>query len=83
MRYAMDHFVRKVSEDGQTLTMTGESLAGRQHTITVKLSDMNRWLNGESIQYAFPYLSVDERELCISGIDAYHWNTMFAEDHDD
>lgn len=83
MRYALHNFTKTVSEDGRDVEMTGYSLAGREHTVTVKLADINRWLNGELIQYAFPYLTADERELCISGIDGYHWNKMFAEDHDD
>ena len=83
MRYALANCTKTVSEDGQDLTMTGESLDGRPFTVQVKLADMNRWLNGELVQVAFPYLSADEREVCMTGIDSVAWDEMFAETEDD
>jgi hypothetical protein len=83
MRYALANCTKTVSEDGQDLTMTGESLDGRPFTVQVKLADMNRWLNGELVQVAFPYLSADEREVCMTGIDSVAWDDMFAETEDD
>jgi hypothetical protein len=41
---------------------------------------MNRWLNGGLAQDCFPYLSADDRELCMSGIDPEHWDDIFGED---
>lgn len=83
MRYALANCTKTVSEDGQDLTMTGESLDGRPFTVQVKLADMNRWLNGELVQVAFPYLSADEREVCMTGIDSVAWDEMFAETDDE
>ena len=83
MRYALANCTKTVSEDGQDLTMTGESLDGRPFIVQVKLADMNRWLNGELVQVAFPYLSADEREVCMTGIDSVAWDEMFAETEDD
>jgi hypothetical protein len=78
MRYALANCTKTVSEDGQDLTMTGYSLDNRPFTVKVKLADMNRWLNGELVQVAFPYLSADEREVCMTGIDSIAWEEMFA-----
>jgi hypothetical protein len=78
MRYALNNCDRVVSADGQSVKLEGESTAGRPFSITVKLSDINRYLNGELIQNAFPYLSADERELCMTGYDTTTWNEMFS-----
>lgn len=83
MRYALANCIKTVSEDGQDLAMNGISLAGRKFNVTVKLADMNRWLNGELVQVAFPYLSADEREVCMTGIDSQHWDEMFGGPEDD
>lgn len=78
MRYALANCTKTLSGDGQTLVMEGDSLDGRPFTVTVKVADMNRYLNGELIQNAFPYLSADEREVCMTGIDSIAWEEMFA-----
>ena len=77
MRYALENCTKTISEDGQDLLMEGDSLNGRPFSVTVKLRDMNRWLNGEMIQNAFPYLTADEREVCMTGIDSVAWDDMF------
>lgn len=83
MRYALANCTKTVSKDGQDLTMTGHSLGDRPFTVKVKLADMNRWLNGELVQVAFPYLSADEREVCMTGIDSIEWDEMFAGSEED
>ena len=70
---------RTVSADGQSITFSGKCLFdGPEFSITTKLSDANRWLNGESIQNCFPELSADDREILMSGIGPEKWNKMFA-----
>jgi hypothetical protein len=69
---------RTVSADGENVTFSGECLFDKHpFSITTKLSDANRWINGESIQNCFPHLSADDREILLSGISASHWNTLF------
>jgi len=84
-RFAMTNRVnRVVSDDGQNITFSGSCLfGGRDFTITTKLSDANRWLNGESIQECFPDLTAEEREILLSGIDNNHWTEMFGEIEND
>jgi hypothetical protein len=81
-RYALtDNVTRVVS--GENLTFSGFSTSYRPFSITVKFSDANRWLNGEMIQVCFPYLSADDRELLMTGIDSETWEEMFAGGEDD
>ena len=83
MRYALENCTKTVSEDGKILMMEGESINGKPFAITVNVADMNRWLNGGLTQDCFPYLSADDRELCMSGIDPEHWDNIFGEDNND
>ena len=79
--YALtDAVVRSVSEgdDGLIVTFSGISTGGRGFAITTRLDDANRWINGELIQNAFPYLNADQREILKTGIDAESWEEMFA-----
>jgi hypothetical protein len=39
--------------------------------------DFNAWRNGTLIQNAMPYLSIDDRELFISGICTHCYSKMF------
>jgi hypothetical protein len=79
-----DRVSRTVSEDGETVTFSGECLFDdHPFSITTKLSDANRWINGESIQNCFPNLSADDREILLSGISPNHWNELFGGGDDD
>lgn len=79
--YALtDAVARSVSEgdDGLMVTFSGISTGGRGFAITARLDDTNRWVNGELIQVAMPYLTADQREILKTGIDAQSWSEMFA-----
>ena len=41
---------------------------GQATEVEVKEDDYIRYTKGEAVQYAFPYLSADEREILITGI---------------
>jgi hypothetical protein len=76
--YALtDSVTRTVSDDGM-ITFSGLSTGGRKFSIVTRLDDAQRWVNGELIQVAFPYLNADDREILKTGIDAQEWETMFA-----
>ena len=55
---------------------------GRSHEIEVNEIDYLNWQNGMMAQDAFPYLSADERELLISGIDSECWEKYFGSDEE-
>ena len=64
--------------DVDMIEFSGLSTGGREFSIVTKLEDAQRWVNGELIQVAFPYLNADDREILKTGIDAQEWETMFA-----
>jgi glycine cleavage system regulatory protein len=81
--YALtDKVTRKVS-DGGMITFSGLSTGGRKFSIVTRLDDAQRWVNGELIQDAFPYLDADQREILKTGIDTQSWDEMFAGSEDD
>jgi len=81
--YALtDKVTRKVSDEGM-IEVSGLSLGGRPFSIVTRLDDAQRWVNGELIQIAFPYLNADDRETLKTGIDAQGWEAMFAGSEDD
>jgi len=81
-RYALTDSVERYV-NGDKLTFSGISTGYREFNITVNLSDANSWVNGELIQNCFPYLSADEREVLMTGIDKETWDGMFSESEDD
>lgn len=48
----------------------------KERSVTVNKADYERWERGECVQYAFPYLSDDEREMFVTGICAECWDRM-------
>lgn len=84
--YALtDAVARSVSEsnDGLMVTFSGISTGGRGFSITTRLDDAQRWVNGELIQNAMPYLTADQREILKTGIDGKSWSEMFAGSEDE
>lgn len=64
--------------DVDMIEFSGFSTGGREFSIVTKLEDAQRWVNGELIQVAFPYLNADQREILKTGIDSEAWDRMFA-----
>ena len=52
----------------------------RQYQLMVNIKDHDRWLEGELIQDAMPYLTADERELLISGFCGPCFDKLFPEE---
>ena len=50
-----------------------------KHEITVSREEYNAYKQGELIQYAFPKLNADDRELLISGICGKCYDRIFAD----
>ena len=63
--------------DVDMIEFSGLSTGLREFRIVTKLDDAQRWVNGESIQNCFPYLSADQREILKTGIDSESWDRMF------
>lgn len=76
--YALTDAVTRMVSDENMVTFSGLSTGGREFSIVAHLSDVNRWVNGELIQVAMPYLNADQREILKTGIDSESWEEMFA-----
>lgn len=81
--YALTDAVTRTVSDENMVTFSGFSTGGREFSVVAHLSDVNRWINGELIQVAMPYLNADQREILKTGIDSQSWDEMFAGSEDD
>jgi hypothetical protein len=81
--YALTDAVTRTVGDENMVTFSGLSTGGREFSIVTHLDDTNRWINGELIQNAFPYLNADQREILKTGIDSESWEEMFAGSEED
>ncbi len=50
------------------------------HQLDLPKEDVDRWLKGELIQVAMPYLEAEVRELLISGTCGDCFDKMFPDD---
>ena len=50
----------------------------KSYDLLVNITDMADWKLGKYIQDAMPYLSADERELCISQTCGVCWDEIFG-----
>ena len=80
-RYCLsDRVARTV--DGENLTFSGYTMSAKPFSITVKLSAANVWLNGGYLQECFPHLTVEQREILLTGNDDESWNSMFPSEEE-
>ena len=54
-----------------------------ERKVEVNFADYAKWVDGATVQSAFPYLSADDREALISGICPTCWDKMFPEDDEE
>ncbi len=52
----------------------------KNYDISLNKEDYNRFLKGEHIQHAMPYISEDNRELLLSGICGKCFDIIFADE---
>ena len=76
-RFCLTDNVERVV-NGDDLTFSGYTNSDKPFSITVKLSDANRWVNGDMIQNCFPYLNTEDREILMTGNDNESWERMFG-----
>lgn len=58
-------------------------LCGATNRVIVFDADCDRWIDGELVQNAFPYLTADERELLVSGLCFKCQNDVFGSDDEE
>lgn len=76
-RYCLTDSVDRIV-NGDNLTFSGYTNSDKPFAITVKLSDANRWINGESIQNCFTNLTAEQREILMTGNDDEAWERLFG-----
>ena len=55
-------------------------VCGMATAFYLRPDDLARWNDGELIQNVWPNMSVDEREIMISGTHAHCWDQLFGEE---
>lgn len=68
----------KVRVDCQKCVHCGK---GTPEGVIVKAVDFDKYLNGAHVQEAFPYLSLGERELLITGTHSKCFDELFGDDY--
>lgn len=53
-------------------------MCGKTHYLKVEAQDFNDWNNGKLAQDAFPYLTLEKRELLISRTCPQCWKKLFG-----
>lgn len=67
----------------KTFVDTRCPMCGMYTIILVNEEDLKRWQCGELAQNAFPYLSVEEREMLISGLCPNCWEALYPDPDED
>lgn len=68
----------------ELVRITSECICcGKVQSIELNESVYVKWIRGEHIQDVAPELSVDDRELLISGVCGTCFDTMFADDDEE
>jgi len=63
-------------------TLVVLDLEGVNHFMDVKQIDLVAYQDGAYIQDAFPYLTVDQRELILTGMTEEMWNDTFGDEEE-
>jgi hypothetical protein len=66
--YALTDKVQRSTAEGLIL-FNGSTINGGEFYICVVFEDAQRWANGESIEDCFSYLSANDRQILMSGVD--------------
>ncbi len=73
------HKLRQES-DGQVTVIVRAWDTHQDYEVLVDEADYDRWMQGTLIQHAFPDMSLDHREMLISGISPGGFDSLFEED---
>ena len=69
---------RKTEEPGKIILLVKDIKGGEHEVGPVNHIDLNFYMQGGHVQSAFPYLSVDQRELIITGYTQQMWDDLVA-----
>lgn len=69
---------RKTEDDGKVILLVKDIKGGEHEIGPVNHVDLNFYMQGAHVQSAFPYLSIDDRELIISGYTKDMWDDFIS-----
>ena len=72
--------VRKAIIEGDTVAIEIVDLEGEIHNLTVPTTEWRAYLKGGLIQNTLTSLTIDERELIVSGLTPKMWDETFKEE---
>lgn len=76
-----DILTQKESRMSDKVSLVAQCLVCKKTKhLMVYIEDYGRWQRGDLIQEAFPYLSVDDREILISSTCGPCFDSMFSEE---
>ena len=56
---------------------------GESSTMMLDVEKIKRWVDGEYVQDVWPEMSIDNRELLITGTHPACWDEMFSDDDEE
>ena len=75
----MSRIIGVTSLPNDMVTLHVQDLNGDIHYMDVDNQDLYAYEDGELIQNCFPYLTVEQREIIVSGMTQDMWDEMFGE----
>ena len=75
----MSRIIGVTSLPNDMVTLHVQDLNGDIHYMDVDNQDLCAYEDGELIQNCFPYLTVEQREIIVSGMTQDMWDEMFGE----
>ena len=67
-----------------TLQVTRKcQVTGKIHTFDIAKDDYDSWVDGKLVQKAFPHLTIEEREIIITGWTQAEWDILFKDIEED
>lgn len=77
-----DFIIHEYTPGGEWVTIQVNDILNDAHYIDVKVVDLAAYEDGALIQDAFPYLTIGQRELMLTGISDEMWGDMFGDEEE-
>jgi hypothetical protein len=74
--------IHKFEPGNEWVTIQVNDILNDAHYIDVKVVDLEAYEDGALIQDAFPYLTIGQRELILTGISDEMWGDMFGDEEE-
>ena len=78
-----DFIIHNYNPGSEWVTIQVNDIMSDAHFIDVKMIDLAAYEDGALIQDAFPYLTLGQRELMLTGLTEDMWDEMFPNDEEE